>query len=124
MALDADERGRLCELLRKNVPVGVELQSPSQSGQHGKSTMPMDAFFELRGLGPRVGVQEPMAVQFDAGLYKAKPKWLGFCAKQQVILRSRSLMFCQPMSGLIDTDHQRIGMRLSDERCAHAGAAE
>ena len=82
MALDADEGGRLGELLRKNVPIGVELKPPSQSGQHGKSTMPMDAFFELRGLGPGVGVQEPMAVQCDASLYKAEPKWLGFCVKQ------------------------------------------
>lgn len=80
--MDADEGGCLSELLRVNIPVGAELQRATESGQHGKGTMPMDALFELRGLGPGVGVQEPMTVQFDAGLCKAKPKWLGFCAKQ------------------------------------------
>ena len=33
-------------------------------------------------------------------------------------------MFCQPMTGLIDTDYQRIRIRLRDKRRAHAGAAE
>ena len=33
-------------------------------------------------------------------------------------------MLCQPMSGLIDTDYQRIWIRLRNERRAHAGAAE
>ena len=80
MTFDADEGGRLSELLRKNVPVGAELQPPTESGQHGKSTMPMDAPFELGGLGPGVGVKQPMAVQRDAGFYKAKPKRLGLSA--------------------------------------------
>ena len=33
-------------------------------------------------------------------------------------------MFCEPMSGLIDTDYQRIRIRLRNERRAHAGATE
>ena len=70
--------------------------------------MPVNASFELRGFGPRVGVEEPMAVQCDASLHQAKPKRLGFRAKQQIILRVTGLMFSQPMSGLIDTDHQCI----------------
>ena len=123
MTLDADEAGCLSELLRKNIPVGAELKTPAKPRQHGKSTMPMNASFELRGLGPGVGIQQPMAVQRDAGLHKAKPKRLGFRAKQQIILRV-GLMFSQPMSGLIDTDHQCIRVCYRDERGAHAGAAE
>ena len=65
-----------------------------------------------------------MAVQCDVGLYKAKPKRLGLCAKQKVILRSASLMFSQPMCGLIDTDYQCIGICFGDERGAHACTAE
>ena len=33
-------------------------------------------------------------------------------------------MFCQPMRGLIDTDHQRVRVRCRDECRAHASAAE
>ena len=65
-----------------------------------------------------------MAVQFDAAFSQAKPKRLGFSAKQQIILPVTGLMFCQPMSGLIDTDHQCIRVCFRDERGAHAGAAE
>ena len=43
--------------------------------------MPMDASFKLRGLGPGVGVEQPMAVQCDAGFYKAKPKGFGLGAE-------------------------------------------
>ena len=65
-----------------------------------------------------------MVVPRDTGFYKAKPKRLCLCAKQQVILRSGDLMFCQPMRGLIDADHQCIRVRCRDKRGAHAGAAE
>ena len=86
--------------------------------------MPVNASFELRGLRPGIGIEQPMAVQCDASLHQAKPKRLGFRAKQQIILRVTGLMFSQPMSGLIDTDHQRIRVCYRDERGAHAGAAE
>ena len=84
----------------------------------------MNAPFELGGLGPGVGIEQPMAVQRDAGFHKAKPERLGFCAKQQVVPRSDGPMLCQPMSGLIDTDYQSIWIRLRNERCAHAGTTE
>ena len=122
--MDADEGGCLSELLRVSIPVGAELQRATESGQYGKSTMSMNAPFELTGLGPGVGIEQPMAVQFDAAFCKAKPKRLGFSAKQQIILPVTGLMFCQSMSGLIDTDHQCIRVCFRDERGAHAGAAE
>jgi hypothetical protein len=33
-------------------------------------------------------------------------------------------MFCQPMRGLIDTDYQRIRIRLGNKRRAHTGSTE
>ena len=110
--------------MRKKIPVGAELQRATESGQHGESTVPVNPFFDLGGLGPGVWVQQPMAVQHDAGFYKAKPKRLGFSAEQQVISRSGGLMFCQPVCGLIDAYHQRVRMRFRNERRAHASAAE
>ena len=65
-----------------------------------------------------------MAVQCDVGLYKAKPKGLGFCAQKQIISRVTGLMFCQPMRGLIDADYQCIRVCYRNERGAHAGTAE
>ena len=55
--MDADEGGCLGKLLRVNLPVGTELQRATESGQHGKSTMSMNAPFELTGLGPGVGIE-------------------------------------------------------------------
>ena len=69
------------ELLRKNIPVGAELKPSAQCCEYRKGAVPVDAPFELRSLGPGVGIEQPMAVQRDAGFHKAKPKRLGFCAK-------------------------------------------
>ena len=48
--------------------------------------MAMDAPFELSRFGPGVGVEQPVALQRDAGLCEALPKWLGFSLQQQVIV--------------------------------------
>jgi len=48
--------------------------------------MAMHASLELTRFGPWVGVQQPMALQRDAGLCEALPKWLGFSLQQQVII--------------------------------------
>ena len=48
--------------------------------------MAMHASLELTRFGPWVGVQQPMALQRDAGLCETLPKWLGFSLQQQVII--------------------------------------
>ena len=86
--------------------------------------MAMDASFELSRFGPGVGVEQPVALQRDAGLCEALPKWLGFSLQQQVIVSPSGLMLSQSMSRLIDANHPRGRMSLGNERRAHAGATE
>ena len=70
--------------------------------------MPMNPAFKLRGLGPRVGVEEPVGVERDARLGQTLPKRFGLCPQEQAILRDGMRMLGESVRRLVDTHHPLI----------------
>ena len=85
--------------------------------------MPVYPAPELSRLGPWVGIEHPMGLQFDFGFGETRPEGFGLGAEQEVVSLVCGLVFGQTMRGLIDANYPAVGIAAREQGRTHAGPA-